>query len=68
MNAGRTEQTVNRKLYRVEEVAQLLGVGRTRIFDLIKLGELRSVKIGGSRRVPAAALDEYIARLLASTP
>ena len=66
MNAGRTEQTVNRKLYRVEEAAQLLSVGRTRIFDLMKLGELRSVKIGGSRRVPAAALDEYIARLLAS--
>ena len=66
MSPDRTEQTVvNRKLYRVEEAAQLLGVGRTRIFDLMKLGELRSVKIGGSRRVPAAALDEYIARLLA---
>lgn len=60
------EQTVNRKLYRVEEAAQLLGVGRTRVFDLIKLGELRSVKIGGSRRIPAAALDEYVERLLAS--
>ncbi len=57
---------MNRKLYRVEEAAQLLGVGRTRVFDLIKLGELRSVKIGGSRRIPAAVLDEYVERLLAS--
>lgn len=57
---------MSRKLYRVEEVTQLLGVGRTRVFDLIKLGELRSVKIGGSRRVPATALDEYVERLLAS--
>ncbi|MQA14718.1 MAG: helix-turn-helix domain-containing protein [Pseudonocardiaceae bacterium] len=57
---------MNKKLYRVEEAAQLLGVGRTRVFDLIKLGELRSVKIGCSRRIPAAALDEYIERLLAS--
>lgn len=57
---------MTKKLYRVEEVAQLLGVGRTRVFDLIKLGELRSVKIGGSRRIPATALDEYVERLLAS--
>ncbi len=56
---------MNRKLYRVEEAAQLLGVSRTRIFDLIKLGELRSVKIGSSRRIPAGALDEYIEWLLA---
>lgn len=57
---------MSKKLYRVEETAQLLGVGRTRVFDLIKGGELRSVKIGNSRRIPAGAIDEYIERLLVS--
>lgn len=50
-------------LYRVEEAAKVLGIGRTRTFKLIARGELRSVRIGTSRRVPAAALAEYVERL-----
>lgn len=51
-------------LYRVEEVARALRIGRTKVFDLIRSGELASVKIGGSRRIPAASLDDYLSRLL----
>jgi excisionase family DNA binding protein len=51
-------------LLRVEEAAALLDVGRTRIYDLITSGALQSVKIGGSRRVPAAALQRYVDELL----
>jgi putative transposase len=47
-----------------EEVAELLHVGRTREYDLIRSGELQSVKIGGSRRSPSAALRQYVERLL----
>jgi excisionase family DNA binding protein len=54
---------VRRKLYRVEEVAEVLNVGRTKVFDLIRSGQLASVKVGGSRRVTERAVDEYIARL-----
>jgi excisionase family DNA binding protein len=54
---------VRRKLYRVEEVAEVLNVGRTKVFDLIRSGHLASVKIGGSRRVTEQAIDDYIARL-----
>lgn len=54
---------VRRKLYRVEEVAEVLNVGRTKVFDLIRSGELASVKVGGSRRVTEQAIDDYIARL-----
>lgn len=52
-------------LYRVEEVARALRVGRTKVFDLIRAGELISVKIGGSRRVPASSVHEYLSRLIA---
>ena len=51
-------------LYTVEEAAELLTVSRWKVFELIRLRELRSVKIGGLRRVPGAAIEEYIARLL----
>ncbi|GAA3620841.1 hypothetical protein GCM10022267_03750 [Lentzea roselyniae] len=52
-------------VYRVEEVARALRVGRTKVFDLIRAGELTSVKIGGSRRVPASSVQEYLSRLIA---
>ncbi|MEV6711902.1 helix-turn-helix domain-containing protein [Lentzea sp. NPDC051208] len=50
--------------YRVEEVARALRVGRTKVFDLIRAGELVSVKIGGSRRVPASSVQAYLSRLI----
>jgi excisionase family DNA binding protein len=52
-----------RLLLRPEEVAQALGVGRTTVFELIRAGELRSVKIGKSRRIPTEAAREYVAGL-----
>ena len=51
--------------YRVEEVARALRVGRTKVFDLIRAGELTSIKIGGSRRVPASSVQAYLSRLIA---
>ncbi len=54
---------MSRILYRTDEVAEQLGVGPTTAKALIKSGELRSVKIGRARRVPADALHEYVQRL-----
>ncbi|MBN9096954.1 MAG: helix-turn-helix domain-containing protein [Pseudonocardia sp.] len=51
-------------LLRVEEVAGMLDIGRCRVFDLINSGELVSVKIGASRRIPEQAVRDYVARLL----
>lgn len=51
----------------VEEAAQQLRIGRTQMFALIASGEVNSVKIGRSRRIPRAALDAYVAQL-ASQP
>ncbi|QGK68968.1 helix-turn-helix domain-containing protein [Allosaccharopolyspora coralli] len=56
--------TMEPVLLRVPEVAQLLNIGRTRVYDLIRTGELVSVKVFGSRRVPRSALDAYVASLI----
>jgi len=50
-------------LYRPEEAAELLGVGRTMVFELIRTGRLRSVKIGGARRITPAALADLVTTL-----
>lgn len=47
----------------VEEAAQQLRIGRTQMFALIASGEVNSVKIGRSRRIPRVALDAYVTRL-----
>ncbi|MDF3049084.1 MAG: helix-turn-helix protein [Pseudonocardia sp.] len=59
------DSTVNttKYLWRVEEVAELLGICRSRVFGLMNAGELASVKIGSSRRVPDQAVRDYVARL-----
>jgi excisionase family DNA binding protein len=61
-----TEQIVERLLYTVEEVARSLGLGRTKVYELMKAGDLVSVRIGHARRIPAESLTAFVTRLLAS--
>lgn len=44
---------------------QLGGIGRTLVFDLIRTGQLRAVKIGRRTMIPQSQIDAYIARQLA---
>lgn len=52
-------------LLRPEEAAAVLGVGRSTLYELLAAGALESVLIGKSRRVPVAALADYVAGLRA---
>lgn len=52
------------RMLRVEQAAERTTLGRTKMYELIKSGEIQSVKIGRSRRIPVEALDAYVARLL----
>lgn len=52
------------RLLTVEQSAEFLNLSRSRVYELINAGELPSVTIGRSRRVPLGALDDYVTRLL----
>lgn len=52
-------------LYRITEAMQLLSLGRSVIYELIRSGRLRTVKEGRTRLVPDWAIRQYTA-LLAS--
>ena len=41
----------------------MLRLGRTKVFDLLRDGRLRSAREGRARRVPPRAIAEYIALL-----
>jgi excisionase family DNA binding protein len=47
-------------LYSVNQVAQILNIGRTGTYDLIRSGRLKSVKIGSSRRIPSWAIEQFL--------
>lgn len=65
MTANPEERTMPRLLLTPEEAAQVLGIGRTKVYELILDRTLESVKIGASRRVPSEALVEFVASLRA---
>jgi excisionase family DNA binding protein len=50
-----------KKLLTVEEAAQVLSLGRTFFYNLLRCNEIASVKIGRCRRVPFEALEAYVA-------
>lgn len=49
-----------------EEVAKVLSIGRSKVYELMGCGALGSVRIGGSRRVSVEALNRFIDELGAS--
>jgi excisionase family DNA binding protein len=59
-----TQNTVLTKpLYRIPEVMELLSMGRSSVYELIRAGRLRAVNEGRARRISATAITEYVALL-----
>ena len=54
---------MNKVLLTAEEAADALSIGRTKLYELVALGLLRSVQIGKSRRIPVSAIHEFVDRL-----
>ncbi len=52
-----------RILHPITEAASLLGLGRTKVYELVAAGELESVKVGTRRLVPHQALEAFVDRL-----
>ncbi len=50
-------------LYKPEQGAEIIGIGRSKIFELIAAGQIETVRIGRSRRIPRQALEDYVERL-----
>jgi excisionase family DNA binding protein len=58
---------VDKLLLTTQEAADVLSVGRSTVYDLIRLRLLRSVKLGRSRLIPATACRELVDRLVAES-
>ena len=49
--------------YTVEQVAEILNVGRDKVYFLLRTGQLRSIKIGKLRRITDQHLIDFVASL-----
>ena len=57
------EDVEDRLLYRVTEVAVFLNVSRSKVYELLASGDLRSVKIDRTRLVRGSDLRDYVESL-----
>lgn len=47
---------------KVNDAARMIGVGRTKLYELIASGEIEAIKLGKSTRITTASLYELIMR------
>lgn len=56
-----TLQADDRRVLTVAEAGHALGISRSKLYQFIAAGEIRTIHIGRLRKVPVEALDEFIA-------
>lgn len=47
---------------RITVAAQMLGIGRTKLYALIKRGELKTIKLDGSVLITMTSLEAFVQR------
>lgn len=50
------------KMYKISEVANWMRCSRASIYRLLNSGDLRSIKVGGSRLITHTQIQDYIER------
>jgi excisionase family DNA binding protein len=53
---------VERLTYRITEAAEAIGVSRTKMYEMVASGEVPSVKLGKSVRIPVQQLKAWLNR------
>ena len=54
-------------LYGVSEAAEMTGIGRSKLYEELTAGRLRSVKVGTRRLIPRESLEEFVRTLTAQS-
>ncbi|MFI3201147.1 MAG: helix-turn-helix domain-containing protein [Eubacteriales bacterium] len=58
--ATQVQITPIRATYKVEEIAEILGIGRSSAYNLVKEGVFKTVRIGTTIRVSKKSFDEWL--------
>jgi len=63
MQESERKMDMDKLLLTVPEAATRLGIGRTKLYELIAGGKLRTVRIGRAVRIPASSVIAYVENL-----
>jgi excisionase family DNA binding protein len=44
----------------INDLRSALGVGRTKAYELVSSGEIRSIRVGNAIRIPKTSLLDYV--------
>ncbi|MEA5056669.1 MAG: helix-turn-helix domain-containing protein [Anaerotignum propionicum] len=55
-----TNTALPKRIYTVEEVAEILGIGMTSAYALVKEGHFKIVRIGTAIRISKKSFDEWL--------
>lgn len=58
---------VERLALRPQEMARTLGVGRTTAYQMLRSGEIRSIRVGNAIIVPVREIESWLERQRAKT-
>ena len=54
------EGAPQRLLLRIPEVAETLGIGRTKIYEMVATGELPTIRVGRAVRISVSTLQKWV--------
>ena len=62
LNKGEAEIPLpyEKRIYTVDEIQDILGIGRNAAYNLVKSGVFHSVRIGGNIRISKKSFDEWL--------
>jgi excisionase family DNA binding protein len=66
--AGADDDLLADGVLSVPKASEFLSVSRVKVYELVKVGELRFIKRGRRTYIPTRSAREYLQRGLASTP
>lgn len=55
-----TPDTFTPLVFDVDQLAKILSIGKNMAYELVRSGQVRSIKVGRCYRIPKAAIDEFL--------
>ncbi len=55
-----SQSSVEKRIYTVNEIQEMLGIGRNSAYTLVNSGVFKTVRIGGSIRISKQSFDEWL--------
>lgn len=53
-------ENVKKRVYTPSDICELLGLGRVKVYELLKAGQIPSMRLGNKYLIPVAAFEKWL--------